>query len=165
MQRLFIVHGMKRSGNHAIINWIKAHGQFIFINNAIPVTAEILRGQEEIPPPTEFTQWMSTRIFPRYLQPFLFFFRKVILHRRSAIIGLEDNDLPVRLFHNPPHDIINILIVRDPYNLFSSRIRRAPVVNIPEVFPKDTDVYMQRAVRLWKSHARECLGVDRISGK
>lgn len=157
MRRLFIVHGMKRSGNTAIINWIRAHDRFIYFNNVIPIQP-VLRNKARIPPPEDFKLWIHRRILPRPLQ-FSARFLDWVIRRHSIIVNLEDHDLGIRLFRNVPCDVINILIIRDPCNLFSSRIRRASIINDPEVYPKDTGPFMQRVLQLWKTHAHEYLGL------
>ena len=156
MKRVIVVHGMKRSGNHAIINWLKAHDRFIFFNNVIPI-ASILRGEKMIPPSEDFTLWLQRNLLPRNLQ-FAYFLMKFALRKRSLIVSLEDHDLQVRPFLKIPCDVTNILIMRDPYNLFSSRIRKASLVENP-AYPKHTGPAMNRVLKLWKSHAREYLGL------
>jgi hypothetical protein len=83
---------------------------------------------------------------------------KFALRKRSLIVSLEDHDLQVRPFLKIPCDVTNILIMRDPYNLFSSRIRKASLVENP-AYPKHTGPAMNRVLKLWKSHAREYLGL------
>lgn len=156
MRRIFLVHGMKRSGNHAIIYWVKAHDRFIFFNNIIPI-APILTYKKVIPPPQEFNLWLQQKIFPNNLK-FAQFLIKYILQKHSFIISLEDHHLHVQPFSRVPFDITNILILRDPYNLFSSRIRKASLVNNP-AYPKYASPVMDRALKLWKSHANEYLGL------
>ena len=155
MKKVIVVHGLKRSGNHAIINWLKSHGSFIFFNNVIPI-APILKGRKNFPPPEDFNQWLRRKLLPRNLQ-FAYFLMKIALRKRSLIVSLEDHDLNVKPFLRVPCDVTNILIIRDPYNLFSSRIRKSSLVKNP-AYPKNTGPAMNRVLKLWKSHAREYLG-------
>ncbi|MEM8810582.1 MAG: hypothetical protein AAGF01_31615 [Cyanobacteria bacterium P01_G01_bin.38] len=192
MKKIVVVHGMKRSGNHAIINWLKAHDRFIFCNNVIPI-APVLNGKIVIPPPEEFTLWFQWqlitnkhnisqitnghKLFPfflkkialqRYLPFFLkkialqryspFFLKKINLQKYSMISSLEDHDLKLKTFLKPPCEVSNVLIMRDPYNMFSSRIRRASRIESP-VYPKKSGSRMDEVIQLWKSHAREYLGL------
>ena len=77
------------------------------------------------------------------------------------MVSLEDHHLSVVPFKNPTCTVNNILILRDPYNLFSSRIRRASLVNHP-AYPRERGEAMNRVVSLWKEHAREYLGITNI---
>ena len=54
MKKVFLVHGMKRSGNHAVINWLLPHDQFVFFNNVIEII-RVLAGKTTIPAPTDYT--------------------------------------------------------------------------------------------------------------
>jgi hypothetical protein len=49
--------------------------------------------------------------------------------------------------------------MRDPCNLFSSRIRKASLLKNHPAYPKHTGPAMNRVLKLWKSHAREYLGL------
>ncbi len=165
MKRLIFIHGMKRSGNHAIINWLKAHDRFIFLNNVLPI-APILAGEKTIPPPEDFMLWLQRKLLPKIVKDhffkenelFAFFLKKFALQNHSLIISLEDHELDVSLLLNVPCDVSNILILRDPFNLFSSRIRKASSGENP-AYPRDTGPAMDRVLKLWKSHAREYLGL------
>lgn len=155
MKRVIIVHGIKRSGNHAIINWLKAHDRFVFFNNVIP-TNKILKGKRTMPPPEDFALWLQRRLLPRGLR--FAFLTELALRKRFLIISLEDHEFQVQPFLNVPCEVTNILILRDPYNLFSSRIRKASLVD-KAVYPKHASPLMDRSLQLWKSHAREYLGL------
>jgi len=159
MRRLFYVHGLKRSGNHAIIGWLRAHARFIAWNDCIAIQP-ILSGMRTIPPPEDFRTWWRKKVLrrPRLLQ--------LLSPTHAFIASMEDHELSIRLFHNVPCQTTNILILRDPFNLFSSRIRFASKVDKPFAFPRDSGPYMQRVVHLWKAHAREYLGLtDHLENK
>ena len=156
MKRLMVMHGLKRSGNHAVINWIRAHDRFLFFNNIIPI-APILRGQQPIPPTEDFAGWLQRQELPRRL-PFSVFPKKMWLRRRTVLVSLEDHEVHVKPFRNIPCALTNVLIVRDPDNLFASRIRKASMVNNP-AYPKQAGPAMDRVRDLWKKHAREYLGL------
>lgn len=155
LKRVFIVHGMKRSGNHAVINWICAQGRFVVLNNVIPI-APILRGEKPMPPPKDFTSSLGAGVLRMHRR-----FANVLwdpsVQEYSVIASLEDHELDVQPFSDVPCDIQNILIVRDVHNLFASRIRKSSLIDSP-AYPSDTGPLMQRVVKLWKCHARELLG-------
>ncbi len=159
MKRLLLVHGLKRSGNHGIINWLQSHGDFVFFNNVIPI-AKILSGEAPHPPPEPFEPWLK---------------RQLAGIRRgrdgntpqtsSVIASLEDHGLEVRPFLRAPIDVHHVLILRDPYNLFASRIRKASLIDHP-AYPAQPGPAMDRLVNLWKEYAREFLGLtDRLENR
>ncbi len=150
MKKLMIIHGMKRSGNHAIIGWLCNQGRFLFFNNVIPI-APILRRERKCPPTTDFAVWLRHRC-PHALHRFFG-------HYHTVIASLEDHSLHIRPFCNMPAAVTTILIVRDPRNLFASRIRKSSLMPNHPSYPHTMGPNMQRAVNLWKQHAQECLGV------
>ena len=155
MKRVFVVHGMQRSGNHAIIQWIEAHGRFIFYNNVIPV-APILLGERTMPPEQDFRDWFRARL-PRRYRFLPFSLNRLALRNRLMMLSLEDLPLDTPVFRNPPVESKAILILRDPQNMFASRIRRAWQIDHP-TFPRTMGPLMERVIETWKSHAREFLG-------
>lgn len=164
MSRVIIVRGMKRSGNHAIINWLQAHDRFIFFNNIIKIRP-ILDGEKKLPSPKDFRQWLQKIVLANESQVCYFSKENVseaLSMKHSFIMSLEDHDLQIKPFINVPasHGIKNILILRDPCNLFASRIRKASLVKKDTpVYPKCMGLEMNRVVELWKSYAREYLGL------
>ena len=161
MKKIILVHGMKRSGNHAIINWLLAHDSFIFLNNVIPISA-ILKGRKTIPTDEEFDSWFQRTISES---------RHAEANNRysadsSLLISLEDHALEVLPFKNPPVEIVNVLILRDPSNMFSSRIRKSKLVAKHPAYPSEMGPEMERVIEMWKRHAREYLGItDQLNNK
>ena len=154
MKKVFVVHGMQRSGNHAIIQWIEAHGRFVFYNNVIPM-APILLGERTMPPEQEFTDWLRTRL--SYRHRFLPFpLVRLALRNHLMMLSLEDLPLDTSVFRNCPVDLQHILILRDPRNMFASRIHRAWQIDHP-TFPRTMGPLMERVIDTWKNHAREFL--------
>ncbi len=141
MSRSILVHGMKRSGNHAIIQWMLAQGEFKFYNNIIPVGA-ILRGDRTLPEPLDFAAWRAERVTPE----------------QSICASLEDHPPSVRPFAELPADVTQVLILRDPENFFASRIRKAGKAAHP-AYPSEPGPLLTRVIEGWKAHAREFLGV------
>jgi len=163
MKNKFIVHGLKRSGNHAIINWLKSHEDFYFFNNIIPI-GEILSGKKKLREPENFNDWFRRKALPKHL-PLASLLMRPIISKRSLIVSIEDHPADIRPFLDLPSDFFNILILRDPYNLFSSRIRKASGINHP-AYPNQLGPHMDRVLNLWKSHAREYLGqTDTLTNK
>lgn len=127
--------GLKRSGNHAVLNWIKSDGQFRFFNNVLPLGKLAKSG-------------LVDAVKPRFL-PFY-------LGRRTLLISVEDMPFDKMLFRNAPTHSRHVVLVRDPTNLFASRIRKGFLTSRP-AYPKQMDGLMHRAIRIWKEHAQLCL--------
>lgn len=157
MKRLVIVHGMKRSGNHGIINWMLAQGRFLFFNNIIPI-APILRGHKPMPPPEDLPVWLRQQLLPEGGTWWAFLREQWALRRHTLLVSLEDHDLHIRPFRRLPKAHRHVLIVRDPYNLFASRIRKAATLDNP-AYPREAGAALERVVTRWKQHAREYLGL------
>jgi hypothetical protein len=142
---IWLAHGMKRSGNHAVINWLLPQLQSGFVNNAIPL-APILRGKP-FPPRVPFDTWCKRQSATD------------IEGRNGVLVTLEDHALNTLPFHAAGRPLRRILIVRSPRQLFSSRLRKAHRVNMP-AYPRTHDATMRRAVSTWKEHARCYLGEE-----
>ena len=162
MKRIILAHGLKRSGLHGILNWLQAHGSFHFFNNLIP-KLRVPADDGKIPEPEHFDEWLRSELAKRRTKLIKGFSRKKF--RAAAFFGikeliglLEDHELSTRPFTNPPCDVCNVLILRDPENLFSSRIHKRELKPGSPIFPCTNNEHMQRVVRLWKKHAREFLG-------
>jgi hypothetical protein len=143
MSRLLLVHGLKRSGNHAFVNWLMGCGSFTFFNNIIPIKP-VLRGEKPIPPPVDYEWWLAQRLLKEDRQ-------------KPVIASLEDHALTVVPFIRVRCPFAHVLVLRDPVNLFASRIRKARRVDNP-AYAREQGPAMQRAIDLWKMHAREFLG-------
>ena len=155
------VIGLKRSGNHVIINWLIPHykGKVCFLNNVEPI-----------------------------INPFLTFHNIVDLNKNlykdfdidkekngkfskkdCLIYSYEDGSFKKVLhkkfeknydkFVGRSKKRYNILILRDPFNLFASRIFRYHNLYGGNVLKEI------RAKKLWKSYAREYLGETSYLGK
>lgn len=139
--RLYLFHGMKRSGNHAVIEWLLPQVNCAFVNNAIPL-GPILRGRP-FPAPTRFSSWLAKQEVAAEIQS-----------QDGLLVSLEDHDLSVSPFPCEGLDLQRILLVRQPENLFSSRLRKAWRVDMPAYTRSYEDAVMQRAIGIWKQHAR-----------
>ncbi|MFQ3217906.1 MAG: hypothetical protein ACI8R9_000669 [Paraglaciecola sp.] len=162
MERVFLIHGLKRTGNHALVSWIRLHTKFAFFNNVIPMYY-ILKKEIEFPEVIDFKDWLRPRLYTqrrKLLQKFHFvqFLNESPLCLKSVMVSLEDHELTVRPFTGVPCTFRNILILRDPYNIFASRIRKSAKDHRNLVYPSQNNEYMKRVTELWKAHAREFLG-------
>lgn len=155
--KLFVVHGLKRCGNHAILNWVKAQGVFRHFNDIIPLTL-ILKGRHTPLPILPYKKWVRT-YRARIKHPYTW--KQLMSRNVSLIASLEDHDLSVVPFTEPPANTRYILILRDPVNCFASRIRKGTTLVNP-VYPTTYNDQMKHTVALWKQHAREFLGETRL---
>lgn len=148
MNSVYFLHGLKRSGNHAIVNWLMAENSFRFFNNIVPM-ARILTGERGMPESVELRKWLRSKR------------RFWVLGRVGPsdrlLLSLEDHKLDFRPIIDLPASTRHILILRDPRNLFASRIRKAHVVNNLS-YAREPGVLFDRAIDRWKEHAREFLG-------
>jgi hypothetical protein len=140
---LYLLHGMKRSGNHAITQWLLPQLDCAYFNNLIPL-GNLLRGRP-LPPSRPLPRWRQAQESARGAR----------LPR--LLVSLEDHPLGLMPFHDLDVPLHRLLVVRNARQVFSSRIRKAFQVEMP-AYPRGNDAVMQRAVGLWKQHARCFLG-------
>lgn len=145
--RIDLFHGMKRSGNHAVIEWLLPQLRCAFVNNAIAL-GPILRGKP-FPAPIAFAAWLPRQKIESETQA-----------QHGLLVSLEDHDLDVSPFEREGLDLRRILLVRQPGHLFSSRLRKAWRVDMPAYTRSYEDAVMQRAIGVWKQHARCYLGQE-----
>lgn len=129
---ILVVFGMRRSGNHLAINWIlnQVDGSAVFYNNIHPDQPPYSAGMTEL---------------------------RQRLHSPSPRIVLSYEDVsPDQMLTAPLLDYLAdrhqvrvrfALILRDPYNLFASRIRKWP-----ETFIDQDEITAQS--RLYVAHAK-----------
>ena len=135
---LWLLHGMKRSGNHALVNWLQPQLDAAFFNNLVPL-GPLLRGRP-MPAPEDYARWRATHGAPS-----------------RVLASLEDHDLALFPFTAVDAPLRRLLAVRMPDQLFASRIRKAFVVDMP-AYPREDGPVLRRAMALWKQHARCLLG-------
>jgi len=150
---LYIVHGMKRSGNHAIIHWMLQQSTIMFFNNAFPIR-RFFNPRHPYPFPADYSLVLE-RLRRRWR--LRSFWIENILRAKKKILSIEDHFLDLTFFHNAPPGHANVLILRDPYNLFASRIRKGNRTRHPD-YPREYNDIFIRAVKLWKQSFREFVG-------
>ena len=165
LKRVIFVHGLKRSGNHAVTNWLRAHAPFAYFNNHTPVYL-YYRDGEPLPPPRDYQRWLSTPSTEKK--------RRSDPPPEQALITLEDlppNYLPLS---GIDCDVVRILIVRDPYSTFASRIRGMQTgaryfcnpAREGSATPDLPFAFDPIFVDYWEETAKECLGLtNRIEAK
>lgn len=157
MKNIFLFHGLQRSGNHAIINWLGGLDKILFFNNVIG-PGPIWRGEKEIPKPVPYSFWLKKKLSER--RSFLpFFVKKAKYKNHHVLASIEDMELSTRVFIETSRPVKHILLVRDPRNLFASRIRRKLNGSTKHLgYPIEAGHFMDRIMVLWRSHVREFLG-------
>lgn len=148
---VYRVVGMSRSGNHAIIHWIlrQLSGRWCFLNCAEPGTN-----------PFETARPMDNGAVHLSSDPGFDPQRAAAGERRpNDHLLLSHEDVFLRPLFKPQaerefaqflggwHHFIDILILRDPFNLFASR-RRSGLNTVSRA----------TEFRIWKQHARAFLG-------
>lgn len=137
---LMLLHGMKRSGNHALVNWLQPMLRAAFHNNAIPL-GPLLRGRP-MPARRPYREWLAAQAGPP---------------PQRVLVSLEDHPLDTSPFTSVDAPLTRVLLVRMPDQLFASRIRKASLVDMP-AYPRVDGPVLRRAVEVWKQHARCLLG-------
>ncbi len=154
-EREFRVIGMSRSGNHAVINWMLAHmpGRTCFANCAEPLWNPLQSarplddGRRIVVNYDGFDLEAELRGEFSRKDNFVFSHEDTFLGPVAAGMFEKCHDAMV----GPSRERTDVLILRDPYNLFASRIR-AGIGTVSNAV----------ALRIWKQHAREFLGVRRV---
>ena len=150
MQRLYLIHHMKRSGGHAVIHWLtKNLPGTVFVNNEIQAQP-ILQGRSALPDGRlPYKDWVRRKERK-------FEYADLLANAASVLVSLEDHELRVRPFFHTA--IQTIVIVRSPQNLFASRIKKSSNTSLL-AYAIDNPELLGRAVRIWKEHARAALGL------
>lgn len=145
--------GMRRTGNHAILEWLKAQakGEIQVLNN-LEVNVNPYRYKyEHLRDYYPQYEWTINKLKPLAKGEFIF--------NDWLFYSYEDHDLGKinsrffernhDLYLGKSHKRIDILILRDPFNLFASRLKSNM---IPVKNPR------KDAVTLWIEYAQEFLG-------
>lgn len=148
------ITGMSRSGNHAIINWIlrQATGRFCFLNCTEPKFNPF-----ETARPLDDGRRFLTNIpdfDPEAEKAGRFSDKELLIYsHEDCFLGTiakgpfeDDHDALV----GESAQRTDVLILRDPYNLFASRMKGG-----------FGTISNGTAMRIWKQHAREFLGIRR----
>lgn len=181
LKPIYMAHGMKRSGNHAIIGWmLSLEAGLLLHNNAIPIR-DILLGARSLSHPLPFEAYLAASLsslkgndktgkpsrpdLAIAKMPASIGLQKLaswIFQRRFGLIcSLEDHDLDVQVFDQRDLDVSNLLILRSPENLFASRLRKGRLRDHP-AYPHKPGAHLVRSIETWKSHAREFLGRSNV---
>ncbi len=151
LRRLIVVHAMMRSGTHAIIDWIRGHGGLRFFN-ALLGPGRPRDGRRPTVRPMDFEVWRQ-RPVPRR--------RLASTPGDQILVSLEDHEPGFAPFFNVPCETLDVLVLRDPYNTFASRIR---MIHRETGGLETAERLMPELVELWMRYARACLDSNGDSG-
>jgi hypothetical protein len=158
--RIFVQYGMRRSGNHAISDWLLRKLDVRYFNNIVPMRP-IYAGKRSVPDLSDFFTWYIShrrRKCRSWHQRLLLQFARA---PRRAYVTLEDLPVGLRAFAgNLP---VNILVLRSFENMMSSRIRKPFVAELRPPYPRKMGPILRHIVETWKEHARCYLRLDGAS--
>ncbi len=126
--------GMRRSGNHALLDWILAHHKsWIHFNNAT-----LKDGVFQVD---------DSQVVSNGPADYLGLYK-------YGLVSVEDYDLT--LVKEYVGNGMRIILLRDPFNLMASRLQMARnFVNDPDSKFTCFDLISSRAIHLWKQYASE----------
>ncbi len=155
-ERVFVSMAMRRSGQHAIHNWICRQLGDVTYLNCCTVRRRLLRSTIE-PMRGRFLVYRNGEVTDSGVQSVWRYRRSIVKApvTRNIFYSFESRDLanPLRNHVRAGAEPTVMIIVRDPFNLFANVMRHPQLV-------KELD----REVRLWKQHVRECLGETDLLG-
>jgi hypothetical protein len=138
-RRTLYVHGLKRSGNHALVNWIirQHRGRAAFLNNVEPGRSLLRPAEKVLYPLRAGGEGRGTLVVASY--------------EDKHLVDISSNSRERRR-RDQQGRVLEILLLRDPFNLFASRYRRHH-----RPFYRDRGHRLE-VKRQWKDYAREFLG-------
>jgi hypothetical protein len=160
--KIWAFHGMRRSGNHVVLNWSRLATIAFFMNDILR-EEQVVKLLGDPVKPKGFWRWfLRLCARKRMRQPLRQDGRK--LFTDGLCVSLEDWPIEDPIFDPWPRNIQHVLLIRDPLNMFASRIRRYDAMHT--AFSRErAHVYFENSIALWKSHAREFLGdTDHLPG-
>ncbi len=148
-----IFRGLKRSGNHAVINWIRENRNYDFVNNIAPIGRYL---DQELPKFDIGYLRLKRALRKIYLERNFDGFR---LHQRiDLLVSVEDTPPDYIPFRKTPKNLIEVNLIRSFENILASRIKKAFAEKKSLAFPDENNSYMSRFVDLWISYAEGALG-------
>ena len=137
--------GLKCSGNHPVINWIISQypEELVFCNNLTPFQPPWHAAKYELHPKfDEGSSCLPAILYSYEDHPLFELFSDRFESRRKGFVGDSSHKQ-------------DILILRDPFNLFASRL----LWKTPRgAWFREHAEYREQIVNQWKHHAREFLG-------
>jgi hypothetical protein len=149
-------HGMRRSGNHAVLNWTSLPRSTFFLNDILQSEQVSVVLGDPFTPKGLWAWFLRLAMRKRMRKPLLKTGRR--LASGGLCVSLEDWPINAPIFDPWPRRCRHVLLLRDPMNMFASRIRMMGG-GMHRFYAQDrADLYFQNSIELWKMHAREFLG-------
>lgn len=156
MRSLVHIISMRRAGHHAIINWLQKNLFNGFKN------ATIIHFNDVYAPSANPSRHLRLQDLN-------------ILSSGDIVIILSYEDIPLETLSKlpifmernkilPNAEILKFLCLRDPYNLFASRLQRLKNINSEGVHIPLEEIPWEEVKELWKSYTREYLGTTNYLG-
>jgi hypothetical protein len=157
MRKLVHFFGLRRSGNHALINWIQKNA-YSESDEGITIHHNDVFAPHNDPP--RILQAQHLRIYSR---------------SKNVLVILSYEDLPLEFTPRLPtvinqDEILensskhNFLLLRDPFNFSASRLQMLRTIEREGVSIAMQKQLWQDGIDLWKSYAKEFLGLTNILG-
>lgn len=155
-QKEICIVGMRRSGNHAVLNWIRAQqpGEVCLLNNVAAGTN-----------PYRYKSDNLLRYHPEHYKQAAIYRQQAngsLIKRDCLIYSYEDWSLAQivqprfernrDLYIGKSSKRFDLLVLRDPFNLFASRLKQNFVATKTKKLPM---------VKMWLEYAREFVGESR----
>lgn len=159
------VYATVRSGHHGVMQWLKGHfpGEILQRHNVSrvdwPAGPFIF---------TEYNKFNEVGAPLPHTRPW---------SRELYLLNVEDANLETvrrnfdenrwHTFNGMSHRIVEVLVLRDPYNCFASIYRAlGPFPLMGTTYPGGQSLYVERGsvIEIWKQHAREFLESRLVPG-
>lgn len=149
--------GLKRSGNHAVIDWLRCNAypwaEHVAFYNCVysPLSAEPKNLS------VEDVQLSGARRTAMILS-----YEDTGLHELATLPVYRDSNVLL-----PGARTRRVLLIRDPWNCFASRLRRIQGLDVAQTDPPKSiqRTPWETVINLWKQYAREFVGdTNDISG-
>ncbi len=144
-------HGMRRAGNHAVVYWLAHHfDEPVWFANDIWSFDEpqIWTKRQRVMEALGMYE-PECVLSPSEVSNFWEMPKNVVFHSYEDKCLASLNFAANRAVVGDSEKTWDVLVVRDPFNLFASRL----AIQNPFVYPVNAE-----SVEMWKEHAREALG-------
>jgi len=154
--------GMQRTGNHAIVNWIYSQcDELKCVLNHIPINRNPFIAFSKKGTVKEFNQNFKQKLNITAERLGFFAPKKLLIYTYEDEIIQDVFNKFSEKKHNSwvgaSKTRYELLIIRDPFNLFASRLKRDDN-NIKNKYSLRNTQQRDKVVNLWKNHAKEFLG-------